>query len=98
MLRLADSIRSLSKEDISRVIAAYLLFKSRGRSSRDLVTFLATNEFWRSVGIGLRVFPPLVIGMVGDSEFRALVFSALATSGRESQRKRSGPKQVALGH
>ncbi len=90
MLRLADSILTLDREEMARILAAYLLFRSRGKSTRELVTFLMTRDPRSGIRIGLKVVPPLVIGILSDAEFRALVLSMLKGDATAHARGRLG--------
>lgn len=84
MLRLADSILTLDRGDVSRLITAYLYYKSVGRWDRDFLSYVATKELKSSISIGLGILPSLVTGFLSDRDFRELILAALEAAIRRS--------------
>jgi hypothetical protein len=79
MLRISDAVLGLDRRDLSRLVAAYLHFKSEGKSDRDLLQYLLTNELDIAFRLGLNILPAIVAGLFGDGDFRALVFDLAAS-------------------
>lgn len=83
MLRLIDALKSLDRDSMTRVLAAYLFFKSRGRD-KDLVGFLLSNELGSVISIAFRLAPAIATGLLVDGRFRSLFFGAVSSSIRGS--------------
>jgi len=77
MVRLTDTILRLDRRDVSRLITAYFYFRSAGKSNREFLLFIATSELRSTLSVGLNVLPSLLIGLLGDKDFRMLILSSL---------------------
>ncbi len=86
MLRLTDSILNLDRDDVSRIITAYIHFKSRGRPNRDFLSFVATMQLKSSINISLNILPSLIAGFLSDRDFRELAFTTLESTILKSQK------------
>lgn len=75
-LRLADSIiANLDRRDLAKIIAAYLYFKSRGRTDSDFA-FFVISEYPEVVFMAFRAGIPVIIpAMLTDKTFRTLLIN-----------------------
>ena len=77
MLRFADSILSLDRDDVSKVVTAYFYFKSVGKTNREFMLFLATKQMGTSADIGFKLLPTLASGLLSDRRFRSLMLGVV---------------------
>jgi len=76
-LRLADSLLlSLDRDTLAEFIAAYLYFKSKGRTPADFGLFLVTKRFGKATTIAINVIAALIPGLLFDKAFRSVVWAA----------------------
>ncbi|MHB8568217.1 MAG: hypothetical protein ACYC7D_09160 [Nitrososphaerales archaeon] len=74
---------SLSEDALTKIVASYLYFKSRGRSDRDFVSYLGIKETWETLAIGLNIMGALVPALIFDKEFRILAMKTGINKGLE---------------
>lgn len=80
-LRLADSVlRSFDRDTLAEFIAGYLYFRSKGKTSVDFDSFLATRKFGKGFRITMNILAAVIPGLLLDGAFRSVVFAAAANS------------------
>jgi hypothetical protein len=95
VLGLSDAVlKSLDEPTVSRMMSAYLYFKSNGRPNKDFLGYIATKELWSTMAIGLNVLGAAIPAMIFDKEFRTLAMKTGVNKGLEMVSK-SMPKKVA---
>jgi hypothetical protein len=81
-LKIADSVLgALDRRTLAEIIAAYLYFRSRGRSESEFASFVLSEKFPEMFFLALRVGIPVVLpGLFLDKRFRTLIVSVAKRS------------------
>jgi hypothetical protein len=67
----------LDRDTLAEFLAAYLFFKSRGRTNGDLALFVITKKFGKVVTMAMSVIVALIPGLLFDKEFRSVILAAV---------------------
>ena len=82
----------MDRDTLAELLAAYLYFKSKGRTSGDFALFVVTKKFGKGVTIAMNVIVALIPGLLFDKEFRSVILAAVI----RSVGKREGPSKSAM--
>ena len=83
--KLADSIlRNMDRDTLAMFLAAYLYFKSNGRSNIDFTFFLATRKFPKVAMIAMNVLAVILPGLLLDKAFRSVILGAAFKSSKQN--------------